>query len=75
MRKYQRAAVVVAMLGSVSFLGAGVGHAGGSQGCEMNDFHSGILTVDDIGVNVNLLLAHGDVDQDEREGMSCKSGH
>ena len=27
MRKYQKAAVVMAMLGSVSFLGAGVGHA------------------------------------------------
>ncbi|MGW3723874.1 hypothetical protein [Streptomyces sp. NPDC000851] len=29
MRKYQKAAVVMAMLGSVSFLGAGVGHADG----------------------------------------------
>ncbi|WP_030236938.1 MULTISPECIES: hypothetical protein [unclassified Streptomyces] len=28
MRKYQKAAVVAAMLGSVSFLGAGVSHAG-----------------------------------------------
>jgi SMC interacting uncharacterized protein involved in chromosome segregation len=32
MRKYQKAAVVVAMLGSVSFLGAGVGHADGGDG-------------------------------------------
>ncbi|PAZ17242.1 hypothetical protein CLM62_03470 [Streptomyces sp. SA15] len=75
MRKYQKAAVVVAMLGSVSFLGAGVGHAGGSQNCQMNDDHEGIIYLDDLGVNVNVLLAHGDQDYSEREIMNCKNGH
>src|SRR3954453_1251390 len=54
MRKYQRAAVVAAMLGSVSFLGAGVGqaHDGGfgldsvqGQSCSANEVNvTGTLT-------------------------------
>src|SRR5690606_31958135 len=53
MRKYQKAAVVMAMLGSVSFLGAGVGHAGDdpqvefkntqTQNCEQNDSTTGLI--------------------------------
>ncbi|MFF4526299.1 hypothetical protein [Streptomyces bluensis] len=36
MRKYQRAAVVAAMLGSVGFLGAGVGQANGGGGFDLD---------------------------------------
>jgi hypothetical protein len=85
MRKYQKAAVAMAMLGSVSFLGAGVGNAADgdekvrfenkqNQGCEMNSAYEGILGVDDIAVNVNLLLAHGDQDASEKQSQSCSQG-
>jgi hypothetical protein len=36
MRKFQKAAVVVAMLGSVGFLGAGVSHAGDEPGLKID---------------------------------------
>ncbi|MFD3501946.1 hypothetical protein ACFWWT_35280 [Streptomyces sp. NPDC058676] len=36
MRKYQKAAVVMAMLGSVSFLGAGVSQAGDGPGVDID---------------------------------------
>ncbi|MER7487751.1 hypothetical protein ABTY20_17955 [Streptomyces sp. NPDC126497] len=36
MRKFQKAAVVVAMLGSVGFLGAGVSHAGENPGLKID---------------------------------------
>ncbi|MEW2398474.1 hypothetical protein [Streptomyces sp. NPDC046862] len=81
MRKYQKAAVVVAMLGSVSFLGAGVGHADGggkfkidnkqNQSCEQNDFTQGLVNVDDVNVNVGLLLGLGNQDNSEKEILSC----
>jgi hypothetical protein len=63
MRKYQKAAVVVAMLGSVSFLGAGVSQAHGgdepqvdiksnqSQVCG-NETNEGILNLDRVQANV-----------------------
>ncbi|NEC48349.1 hypothetical protein G3I18_07125 [Actinospica acidiphila] len=37
MRKFQKAAVVVAMLGSVGFLGAGVSHAGEEPGVKLDN--------------------------------------
>jgi hypothetical protein len=82
MRKYQKAAVVVAMLGSsVSFLGAGVGHAadGGekvkldnkqNQTCEQNDTATGLVNLDDINVNL-ALLGLAQQDNSERESLTC----
>ncbi|GAA2275767.1 hypothetical protein GCM10010415_49210 [Streptomyces atrovirens] len=66
MRKFQKAAVVVAMLGSVGFLGAGVSHAGDqpsvkidndqSTSCEANDSGvGGLINVSDLQVNANIL--------------------
>ncbi|MFD9500663.1 hypothetical protein [Streptomyces sp. NPDC060035] len=57
MRKLQKAAVVVAMLGSVGFIGAGTAHAGGgpSIGVEQaNACSSHDLNVDVLG-NVGIL--------------------
>ncbi len=82
MRKYQKAAVVVAMLGSVGFLGAGVGHAAGGDGkfkldneqaqsCEQNDSTQGLVNVDDVNVNVAALLGLANQDNSERESLSC----
>ncbi|MGW4023608.1 hypothetical protein [Streptomyces sp. NPDC005009] len=70
MRKFQKAAVVVAMLGSVGFLGAGVSHAGDQPGvkidneqntsCEANESHTGtggLVNVSDVlnENNINVL--------------------
>ena len=82
MRKYQKAAVVVAMLGSVSFLGAGVGHAGDDHGkvkinnkqnqsCEQNDSVQGLINIDDVNVNVAALLGLANQDNSERESLTC----
>ncbi|MFJ9590914.1 hypothetical protein [Streptomyces acidicola] len=82
MRKYQKAAVVVAMLGSVSFLGAGVGHAAGGDGkvkidnkqnqvCEQNEDTQGLVNVDDINVNVAAILGLANQDNSERKSLSC----
>ncbi|PAZ17243.1 hypothetical protein CLM62_03475 [Streptomyces sp. SA15] len=82
MRKFQKAAVVVAMLGSVSFLGAGVGNAGDggdkfkfdnkqNQSCGMNEGYEGLIGLDDLAVNLNLIAAYGDVDQSEKKSQSC----
>ncbi|WP_326752819.1 hypothetical protein OIE73_13595 [Streptomyces hirsutus] len=66
MRKYQKAAVVMAMLGSVGFLGAGVSHAGDepnfkldntqSQTCtgEVNN-QQALIGLQDTNVALNLL--------------------
>ncbi|MEV6593796.1 hypothetical protein [Streptomyces acidicola] len=81
MRKYQKAAVVVAMLGSVSFLGAGVAtaHDGGkfkidnkqNQSCEQNEFEQGLINVDDVNVNVGALIGLANQDNSERESLHC----
>ncbi|MEW2807112.1 hypothetical protein AB0929_08340 [Streptomyces massasporeus] len=82
MRKYQKAAVVVAMLGSVSFLGAGVGHAAGgdekfkldneqAQSCSQNDSTQGLVNVDDVNVNVAAILGLANQDNSERESLTC----
>ncbi|MFG2132341.1 hypothetical protein ACGFNV_31635 [Streptomyces sp. NPDC048751] len=81
MRKYQKAAVVVTMLGSVSFLGAGLGHAsdGGEkvkldnkqhQTCEQNDSTTGLINIDDINVNL-AILGLAQQDNSERESLTC----
>ncbi|MEU4488189.1 hypothetical protein ACFT4A_06945 [Streptomyces sp. NPDC057099] len=81
MRKYQKAAVVVAMLGSVSFLGAGVGHAADgdeqfkldnkqAQSCEQNDSREGLINIDDVNVNL-AILGLANQDNSERESVTC----
>ncbi|MEV0694183.1 hypothetical protein [Streptomyces sp. NPDC050388] len=65
MRKYQKAAVVMAMLGSVGFLGAGVSHAGGEPEFELNNKQSidcsvdnstrGLINVEDVNLGVTIL--------------------
>ncbi|MEU0171181.1 hypothetical protein [Streptomyces iakyrus] len=82
MRKYQKAALVAAMLGSVSFLGAGVGHAAGgdekfkleneqTQACSQNDSTQGLVNVDDVNVNVAAILGLANQDNSERESLTC----
>ncbi|WP_406330121.1 hypothetical protein [Streptomyces sp. NBC_00203] len=83
MRKYQKAAVVVAMLGSsISFLGAGVGHAADGDGkfkldndqtqsCAQNDSVTGLVNIDDVNVSVGALLGFSQQDNSERESLAC----
>ncbi|WP_328338871.1 hypothetical protein OG873_14405 [Streptomyces violaceus] len=82
MRKYQKAAVAVAMLGSVSFLGAGVGHAAGgdskakadnpqqNQKCSADETNWSIINVGDVNLVVNVLGLQF-VDQSERKSVKC----
>jgi hypothetical protein len=82
MRKYQKAAVAVAMLGSVSFLGAGVGHAADgdskakadspqqNQKCSADEANWGLVNVGDVNVVINLLGVQF-VDQSERKSVKC----
>ncbi|MEV6593793.1 hypothetical protein ACH40E_43165 [Streptomyces acidicola] len=81
MRKYQKAAVIVAMLSSVSFLGAGVGHAADgdtkvkidnkqNQSCEQNESKQGLINIDDINVNL-AILGIANQDNSERESLTC----
>ncbi|MFC8367990.1 hypothetical protein ACFUIT_08330 [Streptomyces sp. NPDC057239] len=66
MRKYQKAAVVLAMLGSAGFLGAGVSHAGDKPGVAIATEQSQVCTgesnvqqaligLQDTNVALNLL--------------------
>ncbi|MGW2635330.1 hypothetical protein [Streptomyces sp. NPDC001348] len=64
MRKYHKAAVAAAMLGSVSILGAGVGNAAdgtpqakADQTCSANesDWSGGLINVKNVNVVVNVL--------------------
>ncbi|MHA5048709.1 hypothetical protein [Streptomyces sp. SD15] len=80
MRKYQKAAVVVAMLGSVGFLGAGVGHADAdpkvkldnkqSQQCSANGtYFKGTEAVDAFApINAAGFQV---VDQSKRTSVDC----
>ncbi|GAA1413763.1 hypothetical protein GCM10009601_00220 [Streptomyces thermospinosisporus] len=84
MRKYQKAAVVMAMLGSVSFLGAGVGHAGDdpafkldnkqSQNCSQDDNVKGLINIDDVNVSAGALLGWSANHAGEHEATSCVQG-
>ncbi|GAA3498170.1 hypothetical protein GCM10019016_052730 [Streptomyces prasinosporus] len=58
MRKYQKAAVVMAMLGSVGFLGAGVSHAGDEPSAELNSEQNTTCVQDN---SVQSLVAIDDV--------------
>ncbi|GAA0656997.1 hypothetical protein GCM10009535_39990 [Streptomyces thermocarboxydovorans] len=80
MRKYQKAAVVMAMLGSVSFLGAGIGHAGDdpqvelknsqTQNCEQNDSTTGLINIDDVNLSLGIL-GWSQQDASEKESLTC----
>ncbi|MGW5213318.1 MULTISPECIES: hypothetical protein [unclassified Streptomyces] len=82
MRKYQKAAVVMAMLGSVGFLGAGVSHAGGEPEVELNNSQTttcvqdnsvqGLINIDDINLAVGLLGV-GNAENTETNAVSCAS--
>ncbi|MFF4830569.1 hypothetical protein [Streptomyces sp. NPDC001315] len=72
MRKYQKAAVVMAMLGSVSFLGAGVSQAHGGDGFKVdntqtnacgNESVQGVLNISRLNVQALDILANQPVDQ------------
>jgi hypothetical protein len=82
MRKYQKAAVVAAVLGSVSFLGAGVSQADGgdpalkvdssqSNSCG-NQQQSGVLNISRLNVQILDILANQPVDQGVK--VSCTNG-
>ncbi|GAB2806206.1 hypothetical protein GCM10027073_43640 [Streptomyces chlorus] len=83
MRKYQKAAVVMAMLGSVGFLGAGVSHAGGEPEFELNNKQTttciqdnsakGLVNVDDVNAGVGALLGLGKAENKETNAVSCAS--
>ncbi|MET9151449.1 hypothetical protein ABZX82_09305 [Streptomyces griseoflavus] len=65
MRKYQKAALVLAMLGSVGFLGAGVSHAGDepeveltnkqTTTCAQDNSTTGLINLEDINIGVSIL--------------------
>ncbi|GGX10013.1 hypothetical protein GCM10010297_34480 [Streptomyces malachitofuscus] len=82
MRKYQKAAVVMAMLGSVSFLGAGVGHAGDEPEVEINNSQTtncaqdssvqSLIAIDDINLAVGIL-GLGNAENKETNAVECAS--
>ncbi|MEV5936238.1 hypothetical protein AB0L56_26760 [Streptomyces sp. NPDC052079] len=82
MRKYQKAAVVMAMLGSVSFLGAGVGHAGDKPEVEINNDQAttcvhdqsvqSLVAVDDVNLAVGILGV-GNAENEETNAIECSS--
>ncbi|MEU1697427.1 hypothetical protein [Streptomyces hirsutus] len=82
MRKYQKAAVVMAMLGSVGFLGAGVSHAGDGPEVELNNSQTttcaqdnskqGLVNIDDINLAVGIL-GLGNAENEETNAISCAS--
>ncbi|MER5210544.1 hypothetical protein ABT063_08185 [Streptomyces sp. NPDC002838] len=81
MRKYQKAAVAMAMLGSVSVLGAGVGNAADgdekvklnnkqNQSCEQSGSAKGLVNLDDVNINV-AILGFAEQDNTERKSVTC----
>lgn len=80
MRKYQRAAVAAAMLGGVSFLGAGVGHAADgdaraadlkqNQTCSANRTTWGLINIDRLNLAINILGLQAN-DQSQRTSVNC----
>ncbi|CAL9560337.1 hypothetical protein [Streptomyces sp. Tu 3180] len=81
MRKYQKAAVVVAMLGSVGFLGAGVSHAGDEPSFKLNNEQNltcaqdnsvqSLVAIDDINAGVGALLGLGNAENTETNAVAC----
>ncbi|MER5749859.1 hypothetical protein [Streptomyces sp. NPDC002088] len=81
MRKYQKAAVIMAMLGSVSFLGAGVSQAHGGDGVDVdstqtnacgNESVQGVLNLTRVNAQILDILANQPVDQSVK--FSCANG-
>ncbi|MEU3147398.1 MULTISPECIES: hypothetical protein [unclassified Streptomyces] len=83
MRKYQKAAVVMAMLGSAGFLGAGVSHAGDSPSFELSNEQTtvcaqdnsvqGLVNIDDVNAGVGALLGLGNAENTETNAVACAS--
>ncbi|MGY3201770.1 hypothetical protein [Streptomyces sp. TE5632] len=81
MRKYQKAAVVMAMLGSVGFLGAGVSHAGDGPEFELNNKQAttcaqdnstkGLVNVEDVNVGVSALLGLNKQEANDANSVAC----
>ncbi|WP_406727494.1 hypothetical protein WJ438_26785 [Streptomyces sp. GD-15H] len=81
MRKYQKAAVVMAMLGSVGFLGAGVSHAGDGHEfklgneqattCAQDNSSKGLVNIDDVNVGVGALLGYGKAESYDTNSQAC----
>ncbi|MEU6180746.1 hypothetical protein [Streptomyces coeruleorubidus] len=81
MRKYQKVAVTAAMLGSVSFIGAGVSHGADEPQVELkstqtnscgNENLSGILNIS--RVQVNILAIPLASPQDFSHDATCSNG-
>ncbi|OBQ48284.1 hypothetical protein A4U61_24280 [Streptomyces sp. H-KF8] len=83
MRKYQKTAVVMAMLGSVAFLGAGVSHAGDdvsfklnndqTTACVQDNSAQGLVNIDDVNAGVGALLGLGNAENTETNTVACAS--
>ncbi|MET4657176.1 hypothetical protein ACFTZ8_00950 [Streptomyces fungicidicus] len=84
MRKYQKAAVVMAMLGSVGFLGAGVSHAGDKPDFELNNKQAttcaqdnsteGLVNVEDVNVGISALLGFTKNEANDANSVACATG-
>jgi hypothetical protein len=61
MRKYQKAAVVMAMLGSVGFLGAGVAQAGDGSGVDIDTTQTNACKLTGDAGGAGLVNALNDV--------------
>ncbi|MDT6985973.1 hypothetical protein ACFSUJ_11450 [Streptomyces lusitanus] len=82
MRKYQKAAVVLAMLGSVGFLGAGVSHAGDEPEVELNNKQTttcaqdnsteGLINLEDVNIGVSILSLAGQ-EANDTNSQACSS--
>ncbi|MER5843528.1 MULTISPECIES: hypothetical protein [Streptomyces] len=83
MRKYQKTAVVMAMLGSVAFLGAGVSHAGDDPSFKLNNEQTtacaqdnsvqGLVNIDDVNAGVGAILGLGNAENTETNAVACAS--
>lgn len=84
MRKYQKAAVVMAMLGSVGFLGAGTSFAGDEPEFELNNKQAnacsqentvqGLVNVSDVNLPIAALLGLNNVEDESTNAVSCANG-
>ena len=83
MRTFQKAAVVVAMLGSVGFLGAGVSHAGDEPQVELNNKQAttcaqdnsteGLINIEDVNIGVSILgLTKNEAN--DTNSVACSTG-
>ncbi|MDT3724555.1 hypothetical protein ROS62_06505 [Streptomyces sp. DSM 41972] len=83
MRKFQKAAVVVAMLGTVGLAGSGVSYAGEGPEFELNNKQAttcaqdnsvqGLVSIDDVNAGVGALLGLGNATNSEVNSIACAS--